>query len=84
MMAPIFYTVGHKGITPQLVVKVNTNEITEDELRKLFDDEQESFDKMAADISRIAGVLERLERFFIATSVSDVEAAIETLEAEGV
>ena len=38
---------------------------------------------IALDLNRIAGVLERLERFFVATSVQDVESAIERLETEG-
>ena len=36
-----------------------------------------------ANLERIASVLERLERFFIATSVQDVEDAIAKLENEG-
>jgi len=64
------------------VSKTDTK-LTDVELRRTMQREVTASENINANLERIASVLERLERFFIATSVQDVEDAIAKLENEG-
>ena len=58
----------------QLVSK--DSKLTDVELRRMMQREVDASENINANLARIASVLERLERFFVATSVQDVEAVI--------
>ena len=65
----------------QLVSK--DNKLTDVELRRMMQRDIDATENINANLERIASVLERLERFFVATSVQDVEDVIAKLEDEG-
>ena len=72
---------GCKGLA--LLVSKDNEKITDVELRRTMQRDVAASENINANLERIASVLERLERFFVATSVQDVEDAIAKLEKEG-